>query len=60
MALKLLSCLLLATLTISTCFMLNYLVIWLHERVTGRSVELDTIVAYILLISILTVVLASL
>lgn len=51
---KLLSCILLSTLTVTTCFLLWYLVAWLHEVITGRSAELDTLVAFIVLVAILS------
>ena len=57
MMLKFLSCLLLSSLTITTCFLFGYLVIWVYEKLSGGRASLDVLIAYIILIVIITIVL---
>lgn len=57
MMLKFLSCLLLSSLTITTCFLLGYLVIWVYEKLSGGRASLDALIAYIILIVIIAIVL---
>ena len=57
MILKFLSCLLLSFLTVTTCFLLGYLVIWVYEKATRRSADLDIIAYYVWIVIMIAIIL---